>query len=230
MKISKEQKQNNQEKLFAATVKLSRKGGFRSVTMKSIAKEAGLGEATIYNYFPTKEQIIFGYFSWTLRKSIESLNEKEMLQMSFSEKLHALMEAHLDFISKDKSFVEDVFSQVFINPIVLSKTELRESKQMHMHFTRQALETAVVKNQIQRPPFEDFILELIWDFHVGMIYYWIRDNSAHYMNTTHLIDMSLQVFQQVLAGDLIGKIYGLSHFLLKEHLLGKLFDTREPNV
>ncbi|MBO9668251.1 MAG: TetR/AcrR family transcriptional regulator, partial [Bdellovibrio sp.] len=61
MRISKEQRQKNIEAVFKSVIKLSSRSDFDSLTMKAIAKEAKIGEATIYNYFPKKESLLTGY-------------------------------------------------------------------------------------------------------------------------------------------------------------------------
>ncbi|HLO94963.1 MAG TPA: helix-turn-helix domain-containing protein, partial [Burkholderiaceae bacterium] len=47
MKISKQQQDQNQRRLLAAAVELMSRQGFEATSMKQIAREAGLGDATI---------------------------------------------------------------------------------------------------------------------------------------------------------------------------------------
>ena len=55
MKISKKQQKENRTKIIAATVDLVISKDLKSATMREIARKAGVGDATIYNYFSTKE-------------------------------------------------------------------------------------------------------------------------------------------------------------------------------
>jgi AcrR family transcriptional regulator len=45
--------------------------------MKAIARRAGVGDATIYNYFPSKEKLLYGYFEDGHRRLIESMQDIE---------------------------------------------------------------------------------------------------------------------------------------------------------
>ena len=54
MKISNKQKMINRKKIIGVAVDIMVDNGFKSATMRAIAKEAEFGDATIYNYFPTK--------------------------------------------------------------------------------------------------------------------------------------------------------------------------------
>ena len=58
MKISKAQKIKNRQSILDAFVILSKGKKFKEVSMKAIAKSAGLSDAAIYNYFASKEELI----------------------------------------------------------------------------------------------------------------------------------------------------------------------------
>jgi AcrR family transcriptional regulator len=36
--------------------------GFKSATMREIARRSEIGDTTIYNYFPNKESILYAYY------------------------------------------------------------------------------------------------------------------------------------------------------------------------
>lgn len=223
MKISKEQKKQNMIELLKATTKLSKTNGFKNLTMKSIAKEAGFAEATIYNYFSSKEQIIFEYFSWTLREGIEKISPKELEELSFTETIQLLLENQFTVMKKDRDFIEEVFSAVFLSPMLLSSTDLKKSKEEYLAFIRERLGAASRKNSFPPPAFESLLIELMWDFHVGAVYYWIKDDSVDSLKTSEMIELSLRLFDEILKSDVMGKLYSISHFLIKEHLLGRMF-------
>ena len=55
MKVNKKQQEITKTKLIEAAVDLMIKKGYEKSTMREIARQAGVGDATIYNYFSTKE-------------------------------------------------------------------------------------------------------------------------------------------------------------------------------
>jgi AcrR family transcriptional regulator len=75
MKISQEQKIESRKAIISAAVDLISEKGFKTSTMRGIAKAAGVGEATIYNYFPTKEAILYGYYQDHMLGCIEALKQ-----------------------------------------------------------------------------------------------------------------------------------------------------------
>ena len=61
MKINEQDKQLTRVRILEAAVDVITIKGFKAATMREIAKEAKVGDATIYNYFPTKEKVLYGY-------------------------------------------------------------------------------------------------------------------------------------------------------------------------
>ena len=76
--------------------------------MKAIAKRAGVADATIYNYFPTKESIIFGYYHDHMQGLTERLKSLEDFHTyGFQEQLQTVMEISLDLYLEDREFVAE---------------------------------------------------------------------------------------------------------------------------
>ncbi|MCX6170301.1 MAG: TetR/AcrR family transcriptional regulator [Ignavibacteriales bacterium] len=71
--------------------------GFSKVTMEEIASDVEMGKASLYYYFPTKEDLFRGVILQEqneLKKNIERILEK---QKSASEKLHEYVEQRMIF-------------------------------------------------------------------------------------------------------------------------------------
>ena len=230
MRISKEQREENIKSVFEAVIKLSANKGFDSLTMKSIAKEAGIGEATIYNYFPKKETLLTDYLDWSIEKAISKTEEELLEGMKFTEVLHCLIENHIEVLTPAKSFFANSVQSLFINPVSLANTSIAKSKKKYLSFVNDHFSQAVEKGDFAAPPFKDFITSLIWDYHIGALYYWLKDESPGAMKTTELIDLSMNVFAELLKSDLFNKVYAVAHFLFKEHILNKLLNPQGADL
>lgn len=224
MRISKEQRQKNIESVFKAVTKLSSRTDFDSLTMKAIAKEAKIGEATIYNYFPKKELMITGFLDWTIESAIEKTQLEASKNMTFTEVLHTLIENHIEILAPSKAFFAQSIESLFVNPLALANTSVSTTKNRYIKFITEEFNRSVEKGSVKAPPFQEFILALLWDFHIGMLYYWLKDDDSSSMRTTELIDLSMKVFDELLRSDLFNKVYAVAHFLFKEHILNKLLN------
>jgi len=226
MRISKQQKQENIEAVLNAVITLSRDRDFHALTMKAIAKEAGIGEATIYNYFPKKEALITGYLDWSLDKAIQKTRQEPLAEMKFTETMHTLIENHLEVLAPAKIFFETSVQSLFVNPIALAHTSVGETKKKYSSFIHEAFDRSVAKGEFTAPPLKDFLLALMWDYHVGVLYYWIKDEEKGSMKTTEFVDLSMKVFDELLRSELFSRVYAVAHFLFKEHILSRLLNRK----
>lgn len=224
MRISKEQRQKNIEAVFKSVIKLSARTDFDSLTMKSIAKDAKIGEATIYNYFPKKEMLITGFLDWTVERAIEETQKESLKNMTFTEILHALIENHIEILTPSKAFFSKSVESLFVNPLAIANTSVSTTKNRYIKFITEEFNRSVANGSMPAPPFQEFLLALLWDFHIGILYYWLRDEDKASMRTTELVDLSMKVFEELLRSDLFNKVYSVAHFLFKEHILNKLLN------
>ncbi|HLY85365.1 MAG TPA: TetR family transcriptional regulator [Gaiellaceae bacterium] len=89
MGLRETKKLQTREAIAAAAMGLFVKGGFDHVTVGEIAHEAGVSEKTVFNYFPTKEDIFFDEVPKRLEALSEAIRGRETGQ-SLVEALHRL--------------------------------------------------------------------------------------------------------------------------------------------
>ena len=61
MKTTRQQQDATRRQIVASAVDLMTRQGFDGTTMKDSARAAGIGDATIYKYVPTKDRLVLGY-------------------------------------------------------------------------------------------------------------------------------------------------------------------------
>ena len=77
MKISQSAKEKTKAKILESAVELIIEKGFKNASMREMAKNAGVSNPTIYNYFPTKEKILYAYVEQKHKESAQILQEIE---------------------------------------------------------------------------------------------------------------------------------------------------------
>ena len=75
-RISKEEQEVVKNKIISVSRKLFNEVGFDKTSTKSISKEAGIAEGTIFNYFSSKDEIFFEVFYSEYFDNIEEAYEK----------------------------------------------------------------------------------------------------------------------------------------------------------
>src|SRR5207248_4007694 len=127
--IGKSMKDSIQEQLIVArrnqildaATKVFAKKGFHPTTIKDIAREAGIADGTIYNYFENKTALMLGI--------LDRMNESEQRDIDFSQftvgDFRSFMKAYLQH--RLQVFKADNFEifRVVVSEILVNK-ELRE--------------------------------------------------------------------------------------------------------
>ncbi|MBI9088887.1 MAG: TetR family transcriptional regulator [Desulfobacterium sp.] len=222
MKISKEQKETNRRAIISAMVDIVTDQGFKAATMKKIARQSGLGDATIYNYFPTKEAILFGYYTDHFTACTQGLKRvTDLNEYSLQEQIQTFFETSFDLFLKDREFVALTFKQTFFS----YSQNYKLLKPIRASFTaiiRDMVEAAAEVGEIPEQVFQEVIVQLFMDFYIAMTAYWIADRSDNFNDTAILIDKSLGLAVAMLKAGIANKVLDITVFLFRTHILNNL--------
>lgn len=219
MKVSKEQKEITRRKLVIAAVELISEYGYQNTTMKKIAKKAGVGDATIYKYFATKDKILLAYYEIKAVDTVKEIKEIESFsEFSLREKLQIMINSYLDNLLPDREFVDDNLKRILYTPLFLFK-DIAPVKQEFNNAAKDFFEEAIKKKEISSVPFQNMIPELFSEYVLGIVLYWLKDESEEFTNTTQMVDLSLDLAMLILESGIIDKSIEIFSFLFKSHLL-----------
>ena len=221
MKISNQKKEENRKAIIHAAVDIVIEKGLKPATMRAIARTAGLGDATIYNYFPTKESILYAYYEEAFARAADRLeSDRAFEEYSFQEKLQALFESCLEVFLPDREFVQETFGLVFYP--VLPLKELKRIQAPFLECLGRIFDAAVESEEIQEPPFRDLTFHFFWDYFLGAVFYWLKDGSEYFSNTTELIDKTMDLAGAVLEAGLVNKLFDILTFLFRNHIVSRM--------
>lgn len=228
MKISQEQKEHNRKKLIEVSVDLISEKGFKATSMRAIAKAAGFGEATIYNYFPTKEAILYGYYEDHVYQCTDILQKIENFHTyNLQEQLQSLFDTSLELYLEDREFVRETF------PLILtgSSRDWPKLKPIRDHLLaaiNDMIDAAAEVGEIPDQVFQDLIGQFFMDAYIGLVHYWLSDRSENFHNTTVLVDRGLDLACAMLQAGVANKAFDLATFLFKSHILSKIDTLSDP--
>ena len=222
MKISAKQKEENRRLIIQTAVDLIMEKGFKATTMRAIARQAGVGDATIYNYFPTKESILFGYYEDALENAVEGLKGiQDFNRFNLREQLQALFEALLEIYLPDREFVAESFGPVFM-ALIPGNQSLLAIKKRFTHIVDDMFQAAVEVGEISDQVFKELTYHVLWDFYVGTVLYWVRDDSPGFTNTTVFLDKSLALGYSLLKAEAVNRLVDVGSFLFRTHILSRM--------
>lgn len=218
MKISKQDKIRTKRKIIKTAVELFSENSYNKVTMRTIARSAEIGDATIYKYFPTKDKILVAYYEITAEDAVLALNDIEGFEeYNLQEKIQVLIDNYLGAMLADREFVSESFPLLFQSSMFLFGDTNPIRKELHTaiaHF----LDEAFANNEIPGFPFQTVLPDIICEYIIGVLHFWIKDESDEFHETTQFIDITLNLAMSLLKSGIINRTTDFLGFMLKSQM------------
>jgi AcrR family transcriptional regulator len=222
MKISEQEKVKNRARILEAAVDVITEKGFRSASMREIAQRAGVGDATIYNYFPSKEKLLYGYCEDVQCRIMANLRAIENYhEYTLGEQLQQLVEVELQTWLPAREFLQEVFKHTFYSPVTAYE-QLEAARRLNTRMVIDLLDAAIEAAEIPQQPYRELLPRLFWDYQTGILAYWLKDDSEGFAHTTQLVDQSMEILVGVLKLGLVGKALNLISFIFRTHVMNHL--------
>jgi AcrR family transcriptional regulator len=227
MKVSKAEMQKTRRRLVEAGARVIAERGFRDATMRDIAERAKVGDTTIYKYFPTKESLLFGFFELRMEDLVVQLKAvPDFHQYRFQEQLHVLFETQLALFAADRNFIRIAYQGVFLSDWLAAAAGAKTTKARFLEIIEDLVTSAVEVGEFPEPPCQQLFYELLWEYAIGITYYWLEDTSPKYVHTTQVLDKTLAVLDAMLSSQVLGRLVDLMQFLIREHVLARIPDGK----
>jgi AcrR family transcriptional regulator len=219
MKVSESEKTKTRIKILEAAVDIISEKGFKSASMREIARHAKVGDATIYNYFPSKEKLLYGYCEHIQHQVMQNLKSiDDFHEYSLQEQLQQLVDMELQTWLPAREFLQEVFTLTYYSP-VSGATHLAETRRLFTQMVTDMIEAAIEVGEIPEQPYQELLPRLFWDYQSGILAYWLKDDSEEFANTTSLVDKTMEIIANILHNGLIGKSLDLISFLFRTHVI-----------
>lgn len=218
MKTTRQQQDATRRQIIASAVDLMTRQGFDGTTMKDIARAAGIGDATIYKYFPTKDRIALGYLDLVAEAALtDTLTTPGLAEYALQEKLQRLTDAVLERLLADREFVAELRAVASRAPLTLLTQPLSARERLRSA-VQGFIEAAEAAGEIEPCGFQSAAAGLYLDYLAGVVTYWLADESEEFADTAQLVDLSLGVLVLVLRAGLANRLLELGSFLVRSQL------------
>lgn len=184
-----------------AALELFQSKGFDATTTKAIARRAGIAEGTVFNYFPTKEDIALHFFNEELDHAIAAVRGNPRLAKApLQEKLFALVHSQLEYLAPYERFIGAAVVHALrptsrLGPFSTS-TQILYLR--YVEFVEQLMNESVPKRRGTLTRL--WAPRAFWLFYLGIVLYWLHDTSEDKEDTLGLLDRSLTITVRLLFG------------------------------
>jgi AcrR family transcriptional regulator len=218
LKTTRQQQDETRRQIVASAVDLMTRQGFDGTTMKDIARAAGIGDATIYKYFPTKDRVVLGFVDEAVRGALaDTLATPGLADYGLQEKLQRLTDALLERLLPDREFVAEVMALARRSPLSMLAEPLA-SRQALREAVTDFISAAEDSGEIEPCDFKGVASGLFGDYLAGVVAYWLADTSDEFAETTQLVDLSLGVLVTALRAGLVNRVLQLGGFVLRSQM------------
>jgi AcrR family transcriptional regulator len=193
-------KEATKERIVSAALTLFQSKGFDATTTKEISRRAKIAEGTVFNYFPTKEDIALHFFELELDHAIATVRGNARLRKApLDEKLFALVQSQLDYIAPYERFIGAAVVHALRPSSALGPFGIR-SQLLHLRyvaFVQELIDASMPKRRASA--FAVWAPGAFWVLYIGVLLYWLRDTSAGKEHTLAFLDRILKVGVRLLS-------------------------------
>jgi AcrR family transcriptional regulator len=118
--------------------------GFKKTSMAEIAREVGLGKATLYEYFESKEELFAAIIKKEAGRSIDIIEQKVKEQETPEGKLRAFFRERIARL-EEMAKVYEVSDERFLEFLPLAKKALKDCEERELSILCSILEEGVEK-------------------------------------------------------------------------------------
>jgi AcrR family transcriptional regulator len=110
--LTEEEQARRRKEIFHASVHLFLNKGFNETSMREIAEAAGIGKSTLYDYFPSKDDILLSFVEDELQTLTEEVKKIGGQNVGALEKLREMMFAYMKYLATNEDFYMKLSTEV----------------------------------------------------------------------------------------------------------------------
>jgi AcrR family transcriptional regulator len=176
-------------KILEAALALFRQQGFDATTMREIALQAGVATGAAYYYYPSKDAIVTDFYQRScaaMQPQIEAALESTR---GLENRLRELISVKLGHFAPNRSILRSLLRNGADprHPLSPFSPETAEIREIDIAW----FERILVDCGIRIPrDLEPHLPGVLWFFQMGVIFFWVIDDSPNQTRTARLLDLS----------------------------------------
>jgi AcrR family transcriptional regulator len=177
------------QRLLEVSVKAFEDEGFEAATLRGIAKSAKMSLGAFYYHFGSKEDIVMELYKDSLRTFQKEVDSEDWASKNFSQALARTLELRIDSMKARQPIFRQLLKHAMdpesqISPFSEASLEIRQSSILIFEKMITAVELKVPSSLKADFP------RLLWLLMMGIILFWIHDQSPAHKRTYKLIQMA----------------------------------------
>jgi len=187
-------KEATRQRILEVSLDLFRERGFRQTTMRDVSRGVGVALGTLYNYFPTKEHLPLYFFEQALERVRQRFPEEREAGMTFEEEIYLLISLQLEEVEPYQEFLHLMVAQAASpsSRLNLLSLEVQRLRSHYLDFVTDIALAAQERGELPRLGLDSLMLNGFWAFQLGLLLFWLNDESPNKEDTFVLLDRTLR--------------------------------------
>jgi AcrR family transcriptional regulator len=174
--------------ILETALALFRERGFEGTTIRDIATQAGLSLGAAYYYFKSKEAIVGAYYDYVQQEHQTRARAAFDDAGDLRDRLRAALHTKIDIMQFDRRLLRALFRYGGEpdHPLTWFGPATREQRQLSIDVFAEALAGERLPEDVR-----EAAPMLLWTLHMGILLYFLYDDSPQQRRTRTLIDASV---------------------------------------
>jgi AcrR family transcriptional regulator len=176
-------------KILDSALALFREEGFDTATMRDIAKAAQVATGAAYYYYPSKDAIVMAFYRRACEEMQPQIEAALEQAGDLEERLKRLIHAKFETFGPNRSVLRALLRNGADpkHPLSPFSAETQEIREIDIEWFRRALVDCGIR--IPRD-LEPELPAVLWLFQMGVIFFWVIDESPGQTRTIQLLDLA----------------------------------------
>jgi len=176
-------------KILTAALALFRAQGFEKSTMRDVAQRAGVATGAAYYYFDSKDALVLAFYEQAAEELGPLVRKAAESGKGLAAKLREVILAKISYFNENRDILRAML-RIGADPKHPLSPFSRHTKLIRDEDVQ--LFAELVKNSGISVPKDmaPFVPDSLWMYQMGIIYFWLTDESEGQARTKKLIDLS----------------------------------------
>ena len=177
------------QKILEAALTLFREEGFDKATMRDIAAKAGVATGAAYYYYPSKDAIVMEFYQRSFAEMQPKIEAAIARARGLEARLRELIRVKLVHFTPNRGVLRALLRNGADPAYPLSpfSPETAEIREIDIAWFRSIL----VDCGVRIPgDLESHLPGVLWLFQMGVIFFWVIDDSPNQARTTRLLEFA----------------------------------------
>ena len=184
-------------RILEGALELFGQRGFEATTVSSICEAAGVSEATLYEYFESKEQVLFSIAELYTRRELERVENLRDYIRDPREKLRVAIQAYLDFYERNPLYTSVALLTLKANRNFTRSAAyqvVRRASRPIVEAFQEGVEAGIFRSDIDGPLVRNMVLGFIEHLTTQWIVAGRPEQISPYCDTIH--DMVMRAIEK----------------------------------